>query len=87
MIRRIDVVPKNIIWSEDGSLVVIASDSSFYILKYSAAAAAAYFDSPEAQNEEGSDEAFELLHEVGERVRTGLWLGDCFVYTNGTSAT
>ena len=26
--------------------------------------------------------AFELLHEIGEGVKTGLWVGDCFVYTN-----
>ena len=32
-VRRIDVVPKQIIWSEDGTLCVIASDTSFYILK------------------------------------------------------
>lgn len=32
--------------------------------------------------EEGVEEAFELLHELPDRVRTGQWVGDCFIYTN-----
>jgi len=27
-------------------------------------------------------DAFEPMYEVNERVSTGKWLGDCFVYTN-----
>jgi coatomer subunit beta' len=34
LIRRIDVVAKNIYWSDNGDLVAISSDNSFYILKY-----------------------------------------------------
>ncbi len=79
--------------------------------RYDAAAAARYLESG-AEDEAGSEDAFELLHEIGERVRTALpapsltarahptcarthararhsnqvrtgrWLGDCFVYTN-----
>ena len=29
--------------------------------------------------------AFELLSEVQESVKTGLWVGDCFIYTNGVN--
>jgi coatomer subunit beta' len=32
--------------------------------------------------DEGVEDAFELLHEVNERVRTGIWVGDCFIYNN-----
>ena len=35
-----------------------------------------------ALDEDGIEEAFELVAEVPERVRTGLWVGDCFVYNN-----
>ena len=31
---------------------------------------------------EGVEDAFELLHEIGESVRKGVWVGDCFIYTN-----
>lgn len=33
-------------------------------------------------DEDGIEDAFELLTEVNERVRSGLWVGDCFVYNN-----
>lgn len=36
----------------------------------------------EGEGEEGVEEAFTLLYEVSERVRTGLWVGDCFIYCN-----
>ena len=35
-------------------------------------------------DEQGVEDAFELLHETNERVRTGLWVGDCFIYTNSS---
>ncbi|MBA0695740.1 hypothetical protein Goari_002346 [Gossypium aridum] len=34
LIRRIDVTVKNLYWADSGDLVAIASDTSFYILKY-----------------------------------------------------
>ena len=27
-------------------------------------------------------DAFDVLGEVSESVKTGLWVGDCFIYTN-----
>jgi len=42
-----------------------------------------YWESGKPVNEqEGVEDAFELIHEIPERVRTGLWVGDCFIYTN-----
>merc|ERR1719247_630462 len=32
--------------------------------------------------EEGVEEAFDLIQEVSERVYSGLWVGDCFIYNN-----
>jgi coatomer subunit beta' len=34
LIRRIDVNVKNVYWADSGDLVTVASDTSFYILKY-----------------------------------------------------
>ncbi|KAJ8452033.1 hypothetical protein Cgig2_016614 [Carnegiea gigantea] len=83
-IRRIDVTVKNLYWADSGDLVAIASDTSFYILKYNRDKVSSYLDSGRPIDEEGVEDAFELLHETGERVRTGLWVGDCFIYNNSS---
>ncbi|KAG0612132.1 hypothetical protein M758_6G004300 [Ceratodon purpureus] len=80
VIRRIDVVVKNIYWSDSGDLVAIASESSFYILKYNRDVVAEHFESGRPTDEQGVEDAFELLHEISDRIRTGLWVGDCFIY-------
>ncbi|KAL2932459.1 Coatomer subunit beta'-2 [Bienertia sinuspersici] len=83
-IRRIDVNVKSLYWADSGDLVAIASDTSFYILKYNRDAVASFVDSGKQIDEQGVEDAFELLHETSERVRTGLWVGDCFIYNNSS---
>ncbi|XP_078428551.1 coatomer subunit beta'-1 isoform X2 [Wolffia australiana] len=85
LIRRIDVNVKNLYWADSGDLVAIASDTSFYILKYNRDVVVSYFESGRSADEQSVEEAFELLHEVNERVRTGIWVGDCFIYNNSAS--
>ncbi|CAM0912707.1 unnamed protein product [Alopecurus aequalis] len=84
LIRRIDVTVKNVYWADSGDLVAISSDTSFYILKYNRDVVAAYLEGGKPVDEEGAEDAFELLHEVNERVRTGIWVGDCFIYNNSS---
>nr|CAB3468287.1 unnamed protein product [Digitaria exilis] len=84
LIRRIDVNVKNVYWADSGDLVTIASDSSFYILKYNRDLVSSHLDGGASAGEEGVEDAFELLHEINERVRTGLWVGDCFIYNNSS---
>ncbi|TQE04442.1 hypothetical protein C1H46_009962 [Malus baccata] len=84
LIRRIDVTVKNLYWADSGDLVAIASDTSFYILKYNRDVVSSYLDSGRPVDEQGVEDAFELLHEMNERVRTGLWVGDCFIYNNSS---
>lgn len=45
---------------------------------------ASYLDSGSPVDEQGVEDAFELLHEMNERVRTGIWVGDCFIYSNSS---
>ncbi|TVU33003.1 hypothetical protein EJB05_24774, partial [Eragrostis curvula] len=85
LIRRIDVNVKNLYWADSGDLVTIASDTSFYILKYNRDVVSSHLDGGGSAGEEGVEDAFELLHEINERVRTGLWVGDCFIYNNSSS--
>ncbi|KAE8680785.1 Coatomer subunit beta'-2 [Hibiscus syriacus] len=84
MIRRIDVTVKNLYWADSGDLVAIASDTSFYILKYNRDVVQSYLESGRPVDEQGVEDAFELLHETNERVRTGIWVGDCFIYNNSS---
>ncbi|PON73332.1 Coatomer beta subunit [Parasponia andersonii] len=84
LIRRIDVNVKNVYWADSGDLVAITSDSSFYILKYNRDVVSSYFDSGRSRDDQGVEDAFELLHEINERVRTGIWVGDCFIYNNSS---
>ncbi|XP_070207580.1 coatomer subunit beta'-like isoform X1 [Littorina saxatilis] len=85
LIRRIEITPKNIFWSENGELVCIATEDSFFILKFSAEAVEQSKDDKEKVTEDGIEDAFEVLNEVEESVRTGLWVGDCFIYTNSVN--
>jgi coatomer subunit beta' len=82
IIRKIEVVPKNVIWSDSGDLVVLACEDSFFVLKYDKEVVAA---GTEWDDEDGVKGAFDLLHEIGENVGSGQWVGDCFVYTNSAN--
>ncbi|KAF1774270.1 G-protein beta WD-40 repeat [Phytophthora cactorum] len=79
LIRKIDVVAKNVFWSENGSLVVLACESSFFVLRYNKELVAQAFAAGTNTPEEGVDGAFDLLHEISEKVGTGTWVGDCFL--------
>lgn len=35
-------------------------------------------------DEQGVEDAFELLYEISERIHTGLWVGNPFIYNNST---
>ncbi|KAI5120315.1 hypothetical protein M0805_000375 [Coniferiporia weirii] len=85
IVRRIDVESKNISWSGTGSLVAITSDDSFYILRFDRDAYNAALESGVEIGDEGVEEAFEVVAEISENVRTCKWIGDCFIYTNAAN--
>ncbi|XP_005099692.1 coatomer subunit beta' [Aplysia californica] len=85
LVRRIEITPKHIYWSETGELVCIATEDSFFILKYNAEAVENAKESKDAVTEDGVEDAFEVLTEIEESVSTGLWVGDCFIYTNNVN--
>ncbi|KAF8793648.1 Coatomer subunit beta' like protein [Argiope bruennichi] len=82
LIRRIEIQPKHVYWSENGELVCIAAEDSFYILRYNAEAFTEAKQHPENISEDGIEESFDVLGTHLETVKTGLWVGDCFIYTN-----
>jgi coatomer subunit beta' len=85
LIRRIEVQPRYVYWNEAGTLVCLATDESYFILKIDTAMIQQTLDSKVLIEEDGIEAAFEVLGEVSEIVKTGLWVGDCFIYTNSVN--
>jgi len=85
LIRRIEITPKMIFWNESGELLCIATEESFFILRYKSEAVEAIKDNPDSVTEDGIEDAFEVIGETAESVKTGCWVGDCFIYTSGVN--
>jgi coatomer subunit beta' len=65
---------------------VLACDDCFYVLHYDrdVVAAALQGGVGAIDPELGIEGSFELIYTINERVRTGQWVGECFLYTNGS---
>lgn len=85
LVRRIEIQPKSIYWSDSGELCCIATEESFFILKYSAENVARAQETPEVMTEDGIEDAFDVCGEIEDCVKTGIWVGDCFIYTNAVN--
>ncbi|KAK9451268.1 coatomer WD associated region-domain-containing protein [Limtongia smithiae] len=85
IVRRIDVVPNEIYWSDSRELVTLACEDTFYVLKFNKDAYDAAVQAGQVDEDEGVEEAFEVITDVNETVRTGKWVGDCFIYTTSTN--
>nr|CAD7585581.1 unnamed protein product [Timema genevievae] len=85
LVRRIEIQPRHVFWSESGELVCLATDDSYYILRYDSSIVARAQETKEGMTEDGVEDAFIFLGEIHETVKTGLWVGDCFIYTNGVN--
>lgn len=82
LVRRIEITPKQLYWSENGELLCIACEDSFYVLQYNPEAFERGRQDPELMTEDGVEDAFTVLNEINEVAKTGCWVGDCFIYTN-----
>jgi coatomer subunit beta' len=85
LIRRIEILVKHVFWSDSNELVCVSSDDSFYILKYDSEAVQRALTTNEGVDEDGIESAFDVIGEINEVVKTGLWVGDCFIYTNNVN--
>ncbi|KAJ3513632.1 hypothetical protein NLJ89_g2841 [Agrocybe chaxingu] len=85
IVRRIDVDSKNVFWSGTGSLVTITADDSFYILRFDRDAYNIKLDEGAEITDEGVEEAFEVVADIPDNVKTGKWVGDCFIYTTASN--
>lgn len=84
LIRRIEVDARAIYWREYGDLLCISTDENFFILRYFAeiVAKGREVGTEEFVSEDGHEQAFELVADIPETVKSGLWVCDCFLYTN-----
>ncbi|XP_026280347.1 coatomer subunit beta' [Frankliniella occidentalis] len=84
LVRRIDIQPRHVFWSESGELCCLATDDSYFILRYDANVVSKALGTKDL-SDDGCEDAFTVLGEVQESVRTGIWVGDCFIYTNSVN--
>ncbi|CAG9808919.1 unnamed protein product [Chironomus riparius] len=85
LIRRIEVQPRYVYWNETGTLICLATDDSYFILRIDTGLIQQTIETKGSIEEDGIEAAFEVLGEVNESVKTGLWVGDCFIYTNSVN--
>ncbi|KAH8814640.1 coatomer protein [Flagelloscypha sp. PMI_526] len=88
IVRRVDVDgAKNVLWSGTQSLVAIVSDDGFYVLRYDQDAYSAQVEENGSADfgDEGVEDAFDVVAEINDSVKTAKWIGDCFIYTTGTN--
>lgn len=82
LVRSIEIKASQVHWSESGELLAVVSESSFHILRYKAQVVEAARDQVGPDGSDGVEDAFEVVTEIEDKVCTGLWLGDCFIFTN-----
>lgn len=85
LIRRIEVQPRYVYWNEAGTLVCMATDESYFILRVDTGMIQQTLEAKTPIEEDGIEAAFDVLGEINETVKTGLWVGDCFIYTNSVN--
>jgi len=74
VIRRIEIAPRDVLWSEDGTKVALLSDEGIYILNCNKKAINEYLSQGEYSGE-GLESAFELENELTEIVSYNLTIG------------
>lgn len=82
IIRRIEVVPKQVYWSESGSLVALVCDDNYYVLLYNEEYVSKCVQNNVEADEQGYENAFELISDTHEAIVSGSFSGDIFIYTN-----
>jgi coatomer subunit beta' len=71
LVRRIEVEPKQVYWSENGELVALACEDTYYVLRFSREN---YNEAVQAGQieEDGVEAAFEVITDISERYQQPL---------------
>ncbi|KAH6905714.1 coatomer protein [Coprinopsis sp. MPI-PUGE-AT-0042] len=62
-----------------------ATDDSYFILRFDRGACMAQVESGATITDRGVEEAFDAVAEIPDGVKTGKWVGDCFIYTTSNN--
>uniref|UniRef100_A0A8C0UAP2 Beta'-coat protein n=1 Tax=Cyanistes caeruleus TaxID=156563 RepID=A0A8C0UAP2_CYACU len=81
LIRRIEIQPKHVRFCMGLKTLTCLAERAKYLSEKVAAAQ----ETHEGVTEDGIEDAFEVLGEIQEIVKTGLWVGDCFIYTSSVN--
>jgi len=58
LVRRIETQPRHVFWSENGELVCLATEESYFILKYDSSVVAQAHETQDGLTEDGVEDAF-----------------------------
>lgn len=85
LVRRVDVDAENVVWSDNGELVLVVSQGTAFALAYNKHVFQEHLADGSIDPEEGVEEAFEVLYDVDDQIETGRWVGDVFIYTSSSN--
>ncbi|KIW66957.1 hypothetical protein PV04_06237 [Phialophora macrospora] len=83
LVRRIEVEPREVYWSESGELVALACADTAYVLRFDREAYLDGLNSGQV-DEDGVEAAFSVVTDLQESVKSGEWVGDAFLFTTTT---
>lgn len=81
-VRKVDVMPKEVYWSDSGNMVLVACEGSAYVLSFNAEVTSQAIAMGQVSPEDGIDGSFDLVYEISDTISSGKWVGDCFIYVN-----
>lgn len=92
LVRRIDVNARDVIWSDNGEIVMIINtdeergeEASAYSLAFNKDLYEDAVSQGTVDEEDGVEEAFDVLYELNESITSGKWVGDVFIFTTATN--
>jgi len=80
-VKKIDVCPNEVYWSEGGHLLLLACDEVAYVLSHDTSRTASALAMGKV-NDDGVEGCFDLVYEIQDTVTSGKWVGDCFLFCN-----
>ena len=84
-IRKIDVVPKKIIWNDNKTKVALICDDGTFILEVNVSEIERYIDTiveGGKADENGCEGSFGEAYDINERIINGFFINEVFVYQN-----
>ena len=82
LVRRIDIAPTKVCWNEAGTRVALLCSDASFILTHDASAIAA--TGLNTEGDDGIESAFDFHSELSDKITSGVWIVDTFVYTNAS---